>query len=104
MVITRLEELRNMDIETLAEWIDENGMFDGSPWMNWFDENYCKKCEPIKCKYSDAKKLLGMKPFYNRDINCAYCELEDKCKFFPNLDYIPDNKDIIKMWFELEVG
>ena len=102
-VMTRFEELKNMDIETLVEWLDENGQFDGSPWCEWFDENYCKKCEPIKCKYSDTKKHLGFESFYEADISCAYCELEGRCKFFPELDETPSCKDIVKMWLESEI-
>lgn len=100
--MTRFEEFKHMDIDTLAKWIDKNGQFDGSPWMKWFDENYCKKCEPIECSYAECEKL-GIKPFYKSSLKCAYCELEGYCKFFPDLDYIPDNEDVVKMWLELEV-
>ena len=27
-----------------------------------------------------------------REFPCSYCELNGNCKFFPNLDEIPDNK------------
>lgn len=101
--MTRFEEFKNMDIETLVEWICENGQFDGSPWMTWWDENYCQQCDPIECRYVEAKEKLGIEPFYERSIECAYCELEHKCRFFMEMDEIPSCKDIVKMWLESEV-
>jgi hypothetical protein len=46
--MTNLEKIKNMDIDTLAAWFDENGMFDGSPWLLAFDKKYCEKCESVK--------------------------------------------------------
>ena len=101
--MTNFEKFTTSDIDALARFLDKHGAFNGSPWMKWFDENYCKKCEPIKCDSKTAQTVLRISPFYCSGVTCAYCELEDKCKFFPDLDYIPDNEDIIKMWLELEV-
>lgn len=100
--MTHFEEFKNMDIDTLARWIDKNGLFDNSPWLKWWDKNYCSKCEPIECSYEETKKRLGIEPFYKHSVKCSYCELEHRCRFFPELDYVPDNKDIIKMWLETE--
>jgi hypothetical protein len=92
-----------MTIDELAEWLDKNCMFDNSPWLNSFNEKYCEKCESIKCKYVDAEEKLGITPFsYSGEIECAYCELENKCRFFQELDDVPDNKEMIKMWLEEE--
>lgn len=90
---TVFDKFRSMNIDELAEWIDEHGEFDGSPWMSWFDQQYCKNCEYIMCKYEDGEREF---PF-------SYCELNGNCKFFPDLDDVPDNKMIIKMWLESEV-
>ena len=59
---------------------------------------------PVK----DAKEKLGITPFYDDTIECAYCELADesgikRCRFFPELDDVPDNRGMIKMWLESEV-
>jgi hypothetical protein len=95
--MTNLEYLQSLPINKFAEWLDEHGQFDGSPWMDWFNETYCKKCESIKCKIKSTN--IGITPLYpDREIDCAYCELEHKCKFFENLEDVPDNKEIIKMW------
>ena len=89
----QFEKFKNMDINQLSEWIDEYGQFDSSPWMSWFDQKYCKNCEDIMCKYEDGES----------EFPCSYCEVYDICKFFPDLDEVPDNKMIIKMWLESEV-
>ena len=90
------EKFKSMTIEELTDWIDKYGQFDNSPWIKWFDKTYCKNCESIK-RHS---KQYG----YNTETSYAYCELHDNCKFFPDIEYIPDNKDIIKMWLETEAN
>jgi hypothetical protein len=100
--MTRFEEFKSMDIDELAKWINKNGQFDGSPWMEWFDKHYCKKCEPITLPTKEYRRIFGCSS-YAETMTCAYCELKGKCKFFPDLDYIPDNEDIILMWLDGEV-
>ena len=86
------EKFRTMNIEELSEWLDENGQFDNSPWMSWWDSQYCKNCELIMCHYEDSEY----------EFPCAWCELNNRCKFFQELDDVPDNRAIIKMWLEKE--
>lgn len=97
--MTNFDFLRSMSVEKLAKWLDEHGQFDGSPWMDWFNENYCSNCESIKCKVDEKVAF-----FPGHTIDCAYCELENKCKFFPELNEVPDNEGIIKMWLNHEVA
>lgn len=100
--MTRFEEFKNMDIEALAKWICENGQFDGSPWCEWWDEKYCSKCESVMCKAEEVLDKLGFEPFYEKDVECAYCELHKKCKYFLDWEEQPDSKDILKLWLESE--
>lgn len=86
-------KLKNMSTEDWAEWLDQYGQFDNSPWITWFGQKYCKNCENIMCKYEDGE----------REFPCSYCEVYDTCKFFPDLDEVPGNKMIIKMWLETEI-
>ena len=44
--MTNYEKLTKMTIKQLANWLDKYGKFDCSPWMTWFDINYCQKCDP----------------------------------------------------------
>ena len=87
-----------MTVDELADWLDKNGCFDDSPWSDFFDKEYCRKCEAIKCTYADVKE----KPSYSGEVECAYCEVYGKCKFFPEFDDIPSNKYVIKMWLKEE--
>lgn len=101
--MTNFEKFATSDIDTLARFLDKHGAVDGSPWMEWFGINYCKRCESVKLSSKESVELLGFDPWYSHgEVTCGYCELHGKCKFFPDLDYIPDNEDIIKMWLELE--
>lgn len=83
---------RNMSIDQLADWLDEHGVFDESPWMKWFNDTYCAKCENVMCHYPESA----------HEFPVFYCELEHKCRFFPDMDHEPDNREIIKMWLNLE--
>lgn len=100
--MNNFEKIKQMSLEEFAEWLHEHGMVDNTPWMNWFNENYCEKCESIIVKSEDAEEVLGFKPFYDEECECAYCEVYDKCKYFPDLEETPSMKDIIKMWLEAE--
>lgn len=98
--MTNFEHLKSLSIQQLAEWLDAYEQFDNSPWSDWFNKTYCDKCESIKCKYADAEEKLGFSPFtgHNGEIECSCCELENKCRFFQDLDDIPDNRKIIELW------
>jgi hypothetical protein len=90
--MNKFENFKSMNIDQLAEWLDEYGQFDSAPWTLWFDQKYCQNCEDIMCKYEDSE----------RELRCAYCEVHNKCKFFPEMDEEPDNKEVIKMWLKME--
>ena len=98
--MNNFEFIKSLSIDELAEWLDKYGSFDSSPWAEWFAKKYCDNCESIKCKYEDAEEQLGFSPysFHSGDVECAYCELEGKCRFFADLDEAPDNLTTIKMW------
>ena len=49
--MNNFEKLKSMSAEELAEWFDKYIAFDNAPYMIWFDQKYCKNCEPIMCKY-----------------------------------------------------
>jgi hypothetical protein len=101
--MNNFERLKSMSVEELAEWLDKNGSFDDSPWLNAFNEKYCAKCGSIECNYADAKEKLGITPFYDDTIECAYCEIYNKCRYFEDMNDVPDNREMIKMWLESEV-
>lgn len=87
--------------DEFAEWLNEH-VIEG-PWMDWWDEQYCNKCEPVECSYVDCEKQLGITPIHKRTIQCAWCELEHKCKYFPDKEDVPSNIDIINMWLKSKI-
>jgi hypothetical protein len=91
--MTVFESSQTKTIDELAEWLDKHVMSDDSPWIKWFDENYCRKCEP-EFAYIEL---------FDNECECAWCEIHKKCKHFQDMDNAPDNKQIIKMWLESEV-
>ncbi len=92
--MTNFDKFKQMSLEEFVEWLDTYGAFDGSPWMEWFNEKYCQNCENIMIRpYNDDSDI---------EIPCSYCELKRNCKFFPNKEETPDNKEIIEMWLAEE--
>ena len=88
--MTVFQSIKSKNIDEIVDWLDEYGDFDGSPWMKYFNENYCGKCETIMCHYENSDK----------GFSCSWCEIFKKCKFFRQMDDVPDNNDIIRMWLE----
>lgn len=88
--MTKLKNFQSMvmDIDKLAKWLNEN-CGDDADWILWFDKNYCQKCEGISIDGSACGDY-------------AYCEVNKKCKFFPEMDSAPSCKEIVKLWLESE--
>ena len=91
--MNNFDKLKSLDIDKFTEWLDDNGQYDTAPWSLWFDRKYCKNCEDIICKSPDDL-------FHSR---CAYCEIYDKCRFFDEMEDVPDSKEIVRLWLEAEV-
>jgi hypothetical protein len=91
--MNNFEKLKSMSVEELAKWLDKNGIIDNSPWMEHFNNKYCKNCESIMCKYHDS----------DYEFPAAFCEIHDTCRFFSDFNYVPGHEDIVKMWLEAEV-
>lgn len=87
--MTVFENIPLKDIGELAEWLDKH-TGDDATWMNWFDKNYCKNCEGISIDGDSWGDY-------------CWCEIFDKCKFFPEMYESPDCVQIIKLWLESEV-
>lgn len=90
--MNRFEKINTKNIDEFAEWLDEHGTYDYSAWAKWWDNNYCLKCESV----------IAYIPEFDGEHECAWCEINGKCKFFQELDDIPDNKQVIKLWLESE--
>ena len=90
--MTVFDSIKNKNIDEIADWIDEHSAFDDVYWR-WWNENYCDKCEPIKTESTN---------FFGYSSECAYCELNNNCRFFKDMKEIPNRRQVIKMWLESE--
>ena len=100
--MTNFDKITSMSLEELAEWIDNNGLVDNTPWQEWWDKTYCQQCDTIKVTADEAEEVLGFTPLItDTNFECAYCEIHDECKFFMNQD-INKSKTIIKLWLEAD--
>lgn len=86
--MTNFEYIKSLSLSQFAEWVEANVVLEDGPHIKWFDENYCMNCPPIDCG--------------NTIQYCSFCELEEYCKFFPEIDGAPDCYEIAKMWLEAE--
>ena len=91
--MTVFDWINSKNIDEFAEWLYKVGTYDDSPWMQWWNDNYCGKCEPEVIDDVDC----------NKEFVCAWCELHDKCKYFKDMEDIPTIEQTIKMWLESEV-
>lgn len=84
MTVTVFEDLKSKNIDEFAEWFEENCLHDGDPCIRWFDKTYCKNCKAVT---KDGQEY-------------AYCELNGNCKYFKDMNEVPNNKQTIKLWLE----
>ena len=91
---TVFDKFKSMSIDELTDWLNQYSQLDSMPWIEWWNKNYCSKCDAV----------TAFVPDYGRELDFSCCELNDKCKFFQDLDDVPDDKMIIKMWLESEVN
>ena len=81
------------DIDSLSDLLDRLTSGYECPWTSWFDNNYCKKCETLDGSYPETPNIR---------LKFAWCELNHKCKFFPELKRTPTERDVIKYWLVRE--
>ena len=91
-MMTNREWLQSADLDTLVNFLHSIDSFEDSPYIESWDNKYCSQCESIICTYANS----------DRKIPCSFCELEGYCKFFPDLDHIPDYADMIRLWLAEE--
>lgn len=91
--MTIYEHLQHKNIDELATWIAKNFPFDVAPWWKYWDEKYCNKCEAV---------IACVPEFGEDEHKFAYCELNHNCRYFKEMNDIPDDKQIVKMWLKSE--
>lgn len=92
--MTNYEKFQSMDFEEMARWFEEGNFdCDDTPWIIYFNDKYCKKCDVVKTK----DKRFGEEIIY------TYCELYDKCRYFKDEDGCPSDNLMIRLWLNGEV-
>ena len=86
------EKIKTTNIDELVEMLDKYSLNEHSPWFEWWDRKYCDNCIAE----------IAYNPEIGRDLPHGWCELHQNCRYFPELDDIPNSKQIIKMWLESE--
>ena len=97
--MNRYQQFVSLSLEDFVKLIDDYSKTDDAPWLNWFDERYCSKCESVYVSKSESAEKLGFEPFGDGDVQCAYCEVNNYCRFFPSRES-PSTKEIIEMWLK----
>lgn len=97
--MTVFEDIHSKNIDELVEWLDKNGAFDNTPWLKWYDKNYCRNCESVI--YGSIIDCYGN--YYSSEHEFAWCELHGNCRYFDNMKKIPDRKQTIRLWLESEI-
>lgn len=90
--MTVFEKIKSMDIDEFAEWFDEHCAHDTDPCIDWWNDTYCKNCEP---------EIATIEGYHNSNEFC-WCELYGKCRFFQDLDETPDTLHMTRLWLESE--
>ena len=93
--MTRFEKFKNMNIDEMVEELYKHSDKE-MPWDEWFDKKYCLDCPAITKK---VQSILSEDHMVDREY--SYCELNECCRYFPELtEYDKSEKRIIKMWLE----
>lgn len=95
--MTVFEKIKSMSIDEFAEWFENNCMHDDDPAIKWWDKTYCENCNSI---YTTVDYLESYAPYYNKEHECAWCEVYNKCRYFEDMNKIPSSREMIKMWLE----
>lgn len=79
-----------MDIDEFAEWFDKYCSHDSDPCVDWWNNAYCSNCKPVIGRYPDS----------SIDMEFSWCELNNKCRFFQDVNEIPDALQMTKLWLK----
>lgn len=85
--MTVFENLSSMNIDEFAEWFEKNCIHDHDPCIKWWDRTYCQNCKTVT----------------KGGLEYAYCELNKKCRFFKDMDDVPNNRQTIGLWLNSEI-
>lgn len=88
--MTNYEKIKNMNEVELTQFLSDMG-FDGTPWVQDFDVEYCRKCPAMKLTTEDGYTF-----------EASRCEVFEHCDYFPESDGTPSNKELVGWWLKKE--
>lgn len=92
--MTNYRNVKNLNKKELAKFLCNICSPESNLWIKWFDDTFCKKCEPIISKKEN--ELISQES--------AYCEINDKCKYFKDkYKEVPSLEEICEMWLSKKV-
>ena len=100
--MTRFEKFQKMNLAEFAQEFNSLIESDCAPWDEEFDKKFCENCESIECEYEFGADWFAVHSG-TRTVSVSYCELHDKCRFFPDKNSIPTAAEVIEMWLKEEV-
>lgn len=98
--MTNHDNIKSMSLDAFVDFLDKYSIHESTPWSMWWEQNYCGKCNSISVNAEKQKELLGFISL-KENIDCAYCEIYDHCKYFPEKHEV-SLKDVLKLWLEEE--
>lgn len=103
--MTNFDNIKYLSLEGFAGWLADTFEYDDqAPWNVWFDKEYCNRCETFEVPYKVAEDKLGISSFgYSGTVTCGYCELYNKCRYFPDMDAQPTPEEVITMWLRRDM-
>lgn len=89
--MTNRDAIKNFSEEDFINWLASFNLVDDSPWLQWFDEAYCKRCQPIsgRIEGSDYDQLFSPCEFGPDGCPFGVADLEDR--------------ELIRLWLDAEI-
>lgn len=86
--MTNRDFLKNFSEEDFVKWLTSLELVENAPWLQWLDNEYCKKCQPI----------MGRMEGHDLDQPFAPCEFEaNECPY--GVADLTD-EELIEMWLD----
>lgn len=91
--MTNFEKIKSYSFEELTDFLATIGN-DDAPWYEMFSKKYCANCpvEKVRSAYDN----------YEHEHEACYCELNKKCRYFPDISYdeVMSDTFMTKLWLE----
>lgn len=89
--MTNRDAIKNFSEENFVNWLASFNLIEDSPWLQWFDKTYCKRCQRISGRIEGGHydHLFAPCEFGVNECPFGVADLEDK--------------ELIKLWLDAEI-